>query len=171
MNSILELSKDRKTILSVYNKSIKKLIIPSGITSIGDCAFEGCSSLESIDIPNSVTKIGWAAFCFCSILKSIDVPNSVIKIKEKVFEGCSALESIDIPNSITFIGKGVFSKCKNLKNITIRCPRIEEVKIHDTFDDIDFDNCILHIPSGTRWAYRHHPIFSKFKNIVTERFD
>ena len=38
----------------------------------------------------------------------------------------------------------------------------------ETFDDVDFDNCVLHVPSGTRWDYRHHPIFGKFKNIVTE---
>jgi hypothetical protein len=41
----------------------------------------------------------------------------------------------------------------------------------DEFIGVDFNECILHIPSGTRWAYRHHPIFGKFKNIVTERFD
>lgn len=39
------------------------------------------------------------------------------------------------------------------------------------FDEITFNDCILHIPSGTRWDYRHHSIFGKFKNIVTERFE
>jgi hypothetical protein len=41
----------------------------------------------------------------------------------------------------------------------------------DAFIDVDFNECVLNIPSGTRWAYRHHPIFGKFKNIVTKKFD
>lgn len=61
--------------------------------------------------------------------------------------------------------------CHKLRGISISCKKIEDVDIDNAFDDIDFNNCILYIPSGTRWAYRHHPILGKFKNIVTERFD
>jgi hypothetical protein len=34
-----------------------------------------------------------------------------------------------------------------------------------------YENCTLHVPVGTRWAYRHHPVFRQFKNIVTEQYD
>lgn len=36
------------------------------VTSIGDCAFYGCTGLTSITIPNSVTSIGESAFEDCS---------------------------------------------------------------------------------------------------------
>ena len=41
------------------------VVIPNGVTSIGDSAFADCESLKSITIPNSVTTIGNYAFRFC----------------------------------------------------------------------------------------------------------
>ena len=46
-------------------------IIPNSVTSIGEGAFWGCSSLTSIEIPNSVTSIGKGAFRYCSSLTKI----------------------------------------------------------------------------------------------------
>ena len=51
--------------------SLKKVIITGG-SSIGDYAFDGCSSLTSIEIPNSVTSIGSYAFIDCISLTSVN---------------------------------------------------------------------------------------------------
>ena len=51
----------------------KNTIIPDGVTSIGDRAFNGCSGLSSIEIPNSVTSIGDRVFYGCSSLSSVYV--------------------------------------------------------------------------------------------------
>ena len=38
------------------------VVIPEGVTSIGEHAFDNCRSLISVTIPNSVTSIGKYAF-------------------------------------------------------------------------------------------------------------
>lgn len=35
-------------------ESLKEVVIPDGITEIGNSAFNGCESLKSISIPDSV---------------------------------------------------------------------------------------------------------------------
>ena len=52
------------------------MIIPASVTSIGNSAFKGCSSLTSITIPNSATSIGNGAFAGCENLTIYTYNNS-----------------------------------------------------------------------------------------------
>ena len=96
------------------------LIIPEGVTSIGNYAFWYCSSLTSITIPDSVTSIGDYAFNYCSSLTSINIPEGVTSIGGDAFYNCSSLTSITIPDSVTNIGKYAFYGCSDLTSITFQ---------------------------------------------------
>ena len=100
-------------------KSLKEVQIPNGVTSIGKLAFYFCSNLTSIIIPDSVTKIGKYAFRDCRKLTSVRLPESVTLIDDYIFYGCSSLTEITIPNSVTSIGSSAFSGCSSLTEITI----------------------------------------------------
>lgn len=89
------------------------------VTSIGEWAFYGCSSLTSVTIGNSVTWIGKYAFRICTSLTSITIPDSVTSIGRYAFEDCSNLTSVTIGNSVTTIGSSAFSDCSSLTSITI----------------------------------------------------
>ncbi len=102
-----------------YLTSFDELAYFTGLTSIGDNAFNGCFGLTSITIPNSVTSIGTDAFKGCSGLTSITIPNSVTSISNCAFIDCSGLTSVTIPNSVTSIGDGAFGSCSSLTSITI----------------------------------------------------
>lgn len=74
--------------------SIKHIKIPSGVTSIGDRAFNYCDNLTSIETPSSVTSIGVNAFSVCTSLTSIEIPSSVTSIGDGAFNDCTSLTSI-----------------------------------------------------------------------------
>ena len=50
----------------VISDSVAGIVIPDGVTSIGDHAFEDCFSLTGIVIPDGVTSIGDYAFGECN---------------------------------------------------------------------------------------------------------
>ena len=105
--------------LYLNGEEVKDLVIPNSVTSIGNCAFYGCSGLTSVTIPNSVESIEEDAFSGCSGLTSVTIGNSVTSIGESAFEDCFGLTSVTIPNSVTSIGGGAFSGCFGLTSVTI----------------------------------------------------
>ena len=65
--------------------NVTKIVIGSGITSIGRAAFQGCAYVKSVDIANGVTKICRGAFTQCWALESVIIPTSVNTIEMTAF--------------------------------------------------------------------------------------
>ena len=82
--------------LYLDGEEIKDMVIPNGVTSIGEHVFNGCSGLTSVTIPNSVTSIGEGAFSGCSGLTSVTIPSSVNFIASTAFSMCNSLTAIHI---------------------------------------------------------------------------
>ncbi len=82
----IKYSNDMKTVVGVENKDITRAVIAEGVTTIGQLAFNGCSSLESLVIPSSVTEIRQYAFLVCTALKTLKLGDNFEKISFKWFE-------------------------------------------------------------------------------------
>ena len=87
--------------------SITKVIIESGIRSIGNDAFYTCKNLAEVSIPEGIIRIGDHAFYFCTELNSVTLPESLTEIGTCSF--CStAITSIVIPKNVNSIGLDAF---------------------------------------------------------------
>ena len=145
-----------KTTLIAFISEQETFIIPNSVTSIGNSAFYGCTSLREISIPNSVTSIGDHAFSFCRSLQEISIPNSVTSIGNSAFADCHSLREISIPNSVTSIGNSAFEDCTSLQEISIPnsvtnignsafadCNSLQEIAIPNSVTSIGYDAFVL----------------------------
>lgn len=105
---------------------LKKVTLKNGVQSIGERAFEKCSSLESVIFENTVLeKISDGAFSGCSALSSIVLPDSVTEIEKYAFFE-TGLRNIQLPEKLTLIGAYAFCNCKNLKQVQLP-PQLKEL--------------------------------------------
>ena len=102
-----------------YCRDLINIIIPEGVTSIRDRAFEYCRNLTNITLPNGIISIGDRAFCGCKNLTNITLPEGITSIGDYTFWGCDNLTNITIPEGVTSIGDHAFWGCDSLTNITI----------------------------------------------------
>lgn len=116
---------------------LKNIIIPNGVTSIGNNAFTGCLKLTTVNVPNSVTEIN-GMFTECSGIVHITLPNGITYIADNEFAGCENLKELKIPDSVTSIGTGAFMNCRNLVSLSIGCG-LRYIGVLDITGGIGFD--------------------------------
>ena len=92
------------------NTTLKEVILPEGLITMGDNVFAGCVALEKVNIPSTVTQLGDYLFYWCKSVKSVIIPKGVSEIPEGCFYG-AGLTSIDIPETVKIIGDNAFDSC------------------------------------------------------------
>ncbi len=68
--------------------------IPNSITTIGEGAFENCSSLTSVTIPAGITSVPYRSFACCSSLTNVTISKNVANIGHQAFVDCDGLKDI-----------------------------------------------------------------------------
>lgn len=136
-------SKDMSVMFHCCEKGIDEYLVPHSVKRIATCAFE------------------W------SKLKKLIIQEGVEELESDAF-WCTSIQVVYLPKYIKKIGKTCFKKSKtNIIHIAHEHPEQIEVA-EDAFDECAA-NCTLYVPIGTGYAYRHHPVFGKFKEVVIEK--
>eukprot|EP00980_Cylindrotheca_fusiformis_P000933 scaffold248_cov111-Cylindrotheca_fusiformis.AAC.10 len=125
-----------------YCRGLRKVIVCSVSTKLGEAAFSNCRSLRAVELPQGLQVIEAWLFCRCLVLTSAKIPSSVIKICHHAFflcrcltsfdlpyglleigaccfRGCSSIEALQIPPTVSSIGKSAFQNCIKLKQVTL----------------------------------------------------
>ena len=115
-------------------KYLQYIEIPESVTKIADRAFYSCTSLKKVILPSGLTSLGnssGGAFSSCSSLESVLVrddehttgcviPNGVTTIPGSTFSGCSSMAGdLILPSGLTGLQKSAFKGCKSLTAVLI----------------------------------------------------
>lgn len=106
-----------KDVLIKYTGHEERVVVPEGITRIGDCAFFECKNLKEVVLPRSLARIRDSAFSRCSSLKELLLPEGLTHIGDSAFSECSDLREITLPNTLTHIGSSAFRDCLHLTKL------------------------------------------------------
>ncbi len=144
------------------------VIIPDGITGIGDSAFMQNDNITNLVIPDGCTKIGMSAFSYCSELKTVTFEGDMEEIGMMSFLGCPNLEIVTFKGDITALDEydlnsglssNAFMGCRNLKTVEFAensrvdiikraafmdCEKLTDVKLPNnvgTICEFVFTNC------------------------------
>ena len=128
--------------------TIQSFAFPKTVTRIHEDAFQGCKNLKSIVIPEGITYIGENAFDDSGLIE-VYISKTVVTIDNYAFSGCMYIKHVDFcydggshESELCTIGRRAFFWCVNLEEVILP----DHVTL---IDDEAFSDCgkakVLHL--------------------------
>lgn len=76
------------------------ITLPADLTTIGDFAFEGCSSLEKIIFGSKDLKLGQGIFFKCTAIKNVSIGSDWQSLNLAMFRWSDSLTTISVPAKV-----------------------------------------------------------------------
>lgn len=162
----LVISADGKLLMtSLLN--CRQYIIPEGVEEIESIAFWYNTKLKNIVFPGSLRTIGDNSFSSLSEIEEIRLPEGVQLCICQSFMDCRKLKIIDFPSTLESVGWQTLAGCHNLETIILRSGLLVNMAYStDNFESVDIERCTLYVPQHLVHAYRTHPQWGIFRNIM-----
>lgn len=107
--------------------SLKNIIIPASVKSIGTSAFSNCDELFSVDFSDGLVSIGDNAFSNCALSKNLIFPTSLKEIGEGAFSN-NNIETLFISNNISVIKSHAFASNNKLTQVIVALNDVPKVE-------------------------------------------
>ncbi len=145
-DEISEESPEATKIWFIGDNTIEEVIIPEGVEKIGPYAFANLTKLRKIVLPSTLTTIDYGAFYGCSMLTTVQGIENVKFINQNAFAGCglsghlsldntvaiadyafqaTPIKSVKLAASTQSVGAFAFANCKTLETITIESQSVK----------------------------------------------
>lgn len=134
------------------------------VASVGASAFTSCESMTIGTIPSGVTEIGEYAYAHCESMTAVEIPSEITDIKSHTFAWCYDLVSATLPKGTTSIGESAFEHCSSLDHITIKAttpPTLGLNALNDT------NNCEIRVPLQSVPTYKSASGWSTYASRIT----
>ncbi|MCR5179753.1 MAG: leucine-rich repeat protein [Bacteroidaceae bacterium] len=164
----------------------------TGLTTLSESAFEGCTALTTVKLPKQLKNIGTNAFKGCTLLKTFALPQGLQSIGDHAFDGCkafvctlpaglreigayafsgcAALKEMDIPISVKSIGEGAFKGCTKLTEVTLRSNKPTSIELGSgIFADVDLTDAVLNAVQGSKTTLQATEQWKDFGTIYEMR--
>jgi len=159
--------------LFLNGKEVTDLIIPDGITTIGQYAFHGCEGLKSVSIHSGVTTIETSAFRGCTGLTAVHIKDiaawyninmngsssNPLYYAQHLFIDGQEIHDFVIPEGVKTVSSPIFEGWKNLKSITIPSS-LESITTTSAFRDCTGLSAV-HIKDLAAWCKIQFPNYSE----------
>ena len=127
------------------------------------------NEIVDLVIPDGVTTLGQQIFTGCCNIKTLTLPNSVSFIEQSAFMDCSKLTKVVMGEKVRKIGNWAFAYCRNLKEITCLSsymPTTDTKTDKSAFYDLNVGEITLRVPDASVDDYKNTKPWSSFKEIV-----
>lgn len=141
-------------ILIEYQGEGGDVVIPEGVTYLGDYSFLWDSSIENVIIPEGVHIIGDSVFNECTGLGSVSLPETLEVIESNAFVHCSSLSELVIPANVKKIKRWAFGDAIRLHTITFKgdLPEIASDAFYSVTADAYYPSYWKKIPESDEYT-------------------
>lgn len=133
--------------------TVRSIYIPDSVKVISSSAFQDCGSLRAVRLPAGLKVLETCLFCNCVSLEQVEIPDSLETIQECAFYNCPSMQSVHLPDSVRFIGTCAFYGCSELQDL--RIPETVEIQ------EFAFKECRA-LAGSDQYVTIHHVVYDYF---------
>ena len=145
-----------------YCPNIYHVIIPEGVTSVGDGAFYCCFNIVDVSLPSTLVSVGSEAFygqIYSNAAVSFEKCTSLETIGANAFFGCYGIDDVTLPDTIKYIGEDAFTQTKANFDFMEKAAQTGENNVFKTVGDnvllwtyVSKDATEIVIPDGIKYV-------------------